>query len=81
MFHHSGWANTFLSWEGFMPLSKISFVIYLIHLAVINVFVAQITFNFEATHLFQVTPLPFCKEIEQIMIRVSNFSLFLSRLF
>lgn len=32
---YSGWINDFLSWGGFIPLSRISYIIYLMHFVVI----------------------------------------------
>ncbi len=33
----SGWINTFLSWGGFVPLSRLSYIIYLTHMTIITV--------------------------------------------
>ena len=29
---YGGWINTFLSWNAFKPLSRVSFIIYLVHI-------------------------------------------------
>ena len=42
-----GFINDFLSWEGFAPLSRLTFVVYLLHQSVINVLMSQCTFNYE----------------------------------
>ncbi len=39
-----GWINSFLSWEGFVPLGKLSFNIYLIHFDLIHV--VWLTFSY-----------------------------------
>ena len=33
---YGGWINEFLSWGAFVPLSRMSYIIYLMHITVIN---------------------------------------------
>ncbi|GBN00238.1 hypothetical protein AVEN_14282-1 [Araneus ventricosus] len=46
-----GFINTFLSWKLWVPLSKLAFLIYLIHPYVQNIFIANFTTVQEVTHL------------------------------
>ena len=41
-----GWINEFLSWEAFQPLSKVSFIVYLIHYDFLNIFFQHNQFDF-----------------------------------
>ena len=50
----SGWINDFLSWEAFAPLSRLTFVMFLVHQSVINVLAAQFSFSYEGTPFFMV---------------------------
>jgi len=40
-----GWINSFLSWEAFEPLAKLSYNIYLVHFSVIYVLSARDSFT------------------------------------
>ena len=44
---YGGWVNEFLSWSAFKPLSKISFILYLIHLDVIPILKGTLHFEFD----------------------------------
>ena len=44
---YGGWVNQFLSWSGFKPLSKISFILYLIHLDVLPILTGTLDFEFD----------------------------------
>ena len=44
---YGGWVNEFLSWSAFKPLSKISFILYLIHLDVIPILKGTLYFEFD----------------------------------
>ncbi|CAL1281405.1 unnamed protein product [Larinioides sclopetarius] len=46
-----GFINTFLSWKLWVPLSKLTFLIYLIHPYIQNIFIANFTTVQEVTHL------------------------------
>ena len=41
----SGWVNQFLSWEGFEPLAKLSYNIYLIHMTIMFCLIGKMSFT------------------------------------
>jgi len=51
----TGWINSFLSWEGFEPLSRLSFIIYLVHITIIEITDAQISYPLHLSHMFAVS--------------------------
>ena len=51
---HLGWINTFLSWPGFVPLSRISYIIYLMHFATINVLEGPVYYQKDASNTIMV---------------------------
>ena len=51
---HLGWINTFLSWPGFVPLSRISYIIYLMHFATINVLEGPVYYQKDASNTVMV---------------------------
>ena len=53
-FFHLGWINTFLSWPGFVPLSRISYIIYLMHFATINVLEGPVYYQKDASNTVMV---------------------------
>ena len=55
LFSHLGWINTFLSWEAFEPLAKLSYNIYLVHISVDLVLVAQTTFTASVSDIMVVS--------------------------
>ena len=44
---YGGWVNEFLSWSGFKPLSKISFILYLIHMDFLPILTGTLDFEFD----------------------------------
>jgi hypothetical protein len=51
----SGWVNTFLSWEGFEPLARLSYNIYLVHMTMMNIFLGWQTFTVSLSDLYSVS--------------------------
>jgi len=53
---YGGWINTFLSWNAFKPLSRISFIIYLVHIRmetlVIGMYPSVISINVTLAVIF-----------------------------
>ena len=54
----AGWINRFLSWEGFQPLSKLTYIIYLVHISVINVLIGHQTYVVTISHELTVSLKP-----------------------
>ncbi len=50
----TGYINTFLSWECFRPLGRLSFNVYLVHYQLIPLIYGQITYEVVGTHIFVV---------------------------
>ena len=50
----SGWVNQFLSWEGFEPLAKLSYNIYLIHGTVVFCLTGKMQFTYSMSNLVAV---------------------------
>ena len=46
----SGWINTFLSWPAFVPLSRMSYIIYLTHLSVMAVLEGPTYYQIEGSN-------------------------------
>ena len=49
---HKGFINTFLSWECFRPLGRMSFNAYLVHYQIIPLIYGQVTYDVVGTHIF-----------------------------
>ena len=47
--------NTFLSWEAFSPLSKLTYVVFLLHFSVIIAYVTLVRFQMQFTQFFMVS--------------------------
>lgn len=45
-----GWINSFLSWKGFVPMSRLSFMVYLVHPWLIWIFVANLRTMIDTSH-------------------------------
>lgn len=54
----SGFINNFLCWGGFIPLSKISYIIYLMHFTVIYLLESMMDYKVPGTNTFLVNYLP-----------------------
>ena len=54
LFCFSGWINDFLCWGGFVPLSRISYIIYLMHFTVIWTFESVMIYPLDGTNLMMV---------------------------
>ena len=52
---YGGWINEFLSWSAFKPLSKISFILYLIHLDFFPILKGTLHFEFDMSVTLSVT--------------------------
>ena len=50
-----GWINTFLSWPAFIPLSRMSYIIYLTHLSVMGVLQGTTFYQMEGTNIIMVS--------------------------
>jgi len=46
-----GWVNQFLSWEGFEPLAKLSYNIYLIHMTIMYILIGKMQFTYSLSVL------------------------------
>ncbi len=44
-----GWINEFLSWGGFIPLSRMSYVIYLIHVTILDIVRSVYHYNIDGS--------------------------------
>ena len=49
-----GWINDFLCWGGFIPLSRISYIIYLMHFTVIWTFESVMIYPLDGTNTMMV---------------------------
>ena len=51
----TGWVNEFLSWEGFQPLSRLTYIIYLVHMTVNTILHSYATFVMVSSNFLQVS--------------------------
>ena len=49
-----GWINDFLSWEGFQPLGRLTYIMYLVHLTVNQVLYSHATFAMTSSNFIGV---------------------------
>ncbi len=50
-----GWINEFLSWGGFIPLSRMSYIIYLLHMSIMAVFRSVFFYNIDGSNMMLVS--------------------------
>lgn len=48
---YGGFVNDLLCWGGFVPLSRLSYIIYLVHISVINITASAATFSYSVNHM------------------------------
>ena len=65
-----GWINDFLCWGGFIPLSRISYIIYLMHFTVIWTFESVMIYPLDGTNTMMVI---FFHEQENPFNRINPF--------
>ena len=84
LFCFSGWINDFLCWGGFVPLSRISYIIYLMHFTVIWTFESVMIYPLDGTNLMMVILLHtgakfhLCPKIQYCLL--SQISIFLGKI-
>ena len=49
-----GFVNTFLSWDAFSPLSKVTYVAFLAHFSVIIAYITLVRFQMQFNNFFMV---------------------------
>lgn len=53
---YGGYINSFLSWGFFLPLAKLSYMVYLLHFDIVMAFFLSLAHTTELTNFFMVSP-------------------------